>query len=84
MGGTGSGEGEVGLFLRFRLVCILILCLLLSLESLGKLVWWWWVVCKPILVFSLSLGQAGKKTSTLKAIVLGSIILYRREEVMKQ
>ena len=36
----GSGEGEGGLFLRFRLVYILILSLLLSLESLEKFVWW--------------------------------------------
>ena len=44
MGGMGSGEGEGGLFNRFRLVYILILSLLLSLESLEKFVWWWWVV----------------------------------------
>ena len=50
--GMGSGEGEGGLFLRFWLVCILILGLLLSLESLEKFVWWW--VCKPILVISLA------------------------------
>ena len=57
----GSWEGEGGLFLRFRLVYILFFILLLSLESLEKFVWWWgWVVvvmCKPILVFSLSLSQ---------------------------
>ena len=38
------------------------LSLLACLESLEKVPvggWWWWVVvCKPILVFSLSLGQA--------------------------
>ena len=44
MDGIGSREGEGGLFLGFRLVCILILSLLLSLESLEKFVWWWWVV----------------------------------------
>ena len=38
MGGMGSGEG--GLFLRFRLVYILILSLLLSLVSLEKFVLW--------------------------------------------
>ena len=41
VGGVGSGEGP---FLRFRLVCILILSILLSLESSQKFVWWWWVV----------------------------------------
>ena len=41
VGGTGSGEGEGGLFLRFRLVYIPILSHLLSLESLEKFVWWW-------------------------------------------
>ena len=64
----GKGSGEGGLFLRFRLVYIPILSLLLSLEYLEKFVWWWvvvgggggwwWWVCKPILVFSLSLSQA--------------------------
>ena len=60
MVGIGSEEEEGGLFLRFRPVHILILSLLLSLESSEKFVWWWWVVvvCKPILVFRLSLGQA--------------------------
>ena len=52
----GSGEGEGGLFLRFRLVYILIPSFLLSLEPLEKFAWW--SVCKPILVFSLSLSQA--------------------------
>ena len=36
-----------------------------TLESLEKFVWWGWV-CKPILVFNLSLSQAeqlGKKAS---------------------
>ena len=37
-------EFKGGIFLRFRLVYILILSLLLSLESLEKFVWWWWVV----------------------------------------
>ena len=46
MGEMGSGEGEGGLFLRFRLVYILILSFLLNLESLKKFVWWW--VCSPI------------------------------------
>ena len=41
LGGMGSGEEEGGIFLRFRLVCIHILSLLLSLESLEKFVWWW-------------------------------------------
>ena len=35
---------------------------------------WWWVVCKPILVFSLSLGQAEQKkiayTFTLRPLHL--------------
>ena len=49
------GEGEEGIFLRFRLVYILIISLLLSLESLEKFVWWVVVVvCKPIIVLSLS------------------------------
>ena len=44
VGGMGSGEGEGGIFLRFRLVYKVILSLLLSLESLEKFVWWWVVV----------------------------------------
>ena len=42
-----SGEGEGGLFLRFRLVYIPNFSLLLSLESLEKFLcggWWLWVV----------------------------------------
>ena len=30
----------------------------------------WWVVCKPILVFSLSLGQAEQKCKVFLAHVL--------------
>ena len=40
VGGRGIGEGEGCLFLRFRLVNILILSIPLSLESLEKFVWW--------------------------------------------
>ena len=71
MGGMGSGEGEGGLFLRFRLVYILILSLLLSLESLEKFVWWFQILNGEVpeiiwcvnLVFSLSVDQAEQKPS---------------------
>ena len=53
------------------------LSLLLSLESLEKFLcgggWW---VCKPILVFSLSLGQAEQKVTTkCRSIRIGNKML---------
>ena len=63
VGGWGVGKGEGGIFLRFELVYIPNHSLLLSLEFLEKFLCWWLVVvlvvvCKPILVFILSLSQA--------------------------
>ena len=72
-----SGEEEGGLFLRFRLAYILILSLLLSLESLEKFVWWVVVaVCKPILVFSLSLSQAEQKNISFQEPPCISILYH--------
>ena len=60
VGGWGVGKGEGDVFLRVELVYIPNDSLLLSMEFLEKFLCWWWVVvvCKPILVFSLRLGQA--------------------------
>ena len=57
------GKGEGGLFVRFRLVYIPILRLRWLVGGGGGWWWWlvvvgWWLVCKPILLFSLSLDQA--------------------------
>ena len=61
--GMGSRGGVGRSIPRFRLVYIPNHSLLLSLESLEKFLcggWWWWV-CKPILVFSLSIRKAFKR-----------------------